>query len=100
MQDKKATDKIGTGLPIAAKFKISDGREVVVHVGKGKHSFKAQRIADGKQDLFTKALMSMLVTFDGNPVVMEEFDNLLLPDFNLIQEKFTEANFTVTQPGS
>lgn len=86
--------KVKPSLKEFGTVKISDGRVVTIFKGKGKHSFKATSIANGDGSLYTKALMSLLVEFDGKPVTMEEFDELDLPDLFAIQDKFNDANFT------
>lgn len=60
---------------------------------KGRHVREAQKAADGDSSKMMFAMMAMCITIDGQPLVMEDFDNLNGGDCLKLQGAFAELNF-------
>jgi hypothetical protein len=84
-----AADKDGA----AKVFNLSDGREVKIFAGKGKHARNALRVSGKDTEKYLPALMAELVTIGGSKIVMEELDELPLKDYTAIQTSFSQVNF-------
>lgn len=72
---------------------LSDGRVCVIRKGKGKDAVEAMKVAGTDSSNFIFALMSRVTTIDGNPIVMEDLEELPLPDVMHMQEVFSQINF-------
>lgn len=71
---------------------LPSGKIAVFTEGKGKHAMEAGRIANGEQTKFMPALVSLLVTYDGRAIVMEDIEEMPLNDYLAIMAEFG-ANF-------
>ena len=58
---------------------LPSGKKAVIAAGKGKHLFQAQKIAKAPDEI-TYALLAILSTIDGEPVVYEDMPEMYLPD--------------------
>lgn len=72
---------------------LPSGKTAVITEFKGKHIREATRIADGEADKIIFALISLLTTIDGNPVLMEDLDEMPGKDVMKLTAEFSEANF-------
>jgi len=77
-----------------ATITLSDGRVAEIRKGKGRDAMKAQRVSGTDISKFFPALMAELVTIGGQPMVMEDFEELDLQDFLTLQGELAGANFT------
>lgn len=73
---------------------LSDGRIAEVRAGKGRDAMNAQKVSGTDTSKFFAALMAQLVTIDGKSLVMEDFEELPLQDFLVLQGELAGANFT------
>jgi hypothetical protein len=72
---------------------LPSGKTAVIEHFKGKHVRTAQQIADGDSTKILFALIAQLTTIDGEPVVMEDLDEMHGPDVMKLMAEFSEANF-------
>lgn len=72
---------------------LPSGKTAVIHPFKGKHIREASRIADGDSTKIIFALISMLTTIDGEPILMEDMDEMDGRDAMKLMGEFGEANF-------
>jgi hypothetical protein len=61
---------------------LPSGRVATVRTGKGRDLVQASRLAGGGKDpmKLSLAIVSVLVTIDGRPVVVEDVEEMDLPD--------------------
>ena len=78
---------------MAKEITLPSGKVASIGEFKGKHIREAQRIADGEQDKFMFALISLTSTIDGMPVVAEDLDEMSGADVLALMGEFSE-NFT------
>lgn len=70
------------------------GKVAIAKSGKAKHATEANRLIDGDQSSYMVAILSILVTFDGNKIPFEEIGEFLsLADYNDSVVKLSDANF-------
>lgn len=69
-------------------IELSNGRKAEVVRPKGKDIRQAQRIADGESDLIMFALISLTTTIDGQPVTVEDLDEMDGIDVLKLQAEF------------
>lgn len=74
-------------------FDLPSGRSASIQEFKGKHIKMAQRIVGEDSDNLIYAIIAMLTTIDGQPVVMEDFDEMPGKDALRLMGEFGEANF-------
>jgi hypothetical protein len=72
---------------------LPSGKVATILPGKGIHSRKAVQMIDGDMSLYINALMCQLVEIDGKKVVMEDFDQMNIKDYNTLMAEFSDANF-------
>ena len=66
------------------EFILPSGKTATIIDGKGKHLFQAQKIAKAPDEI-TWALLAVLTTIDGQPLVYEDMPDMDLPDvFSLL----------------
>lgn len=75
------------------EIKLPSGKVAIIGEFKGKHIREAQRIADGQQDKFLFALISITSTIDGQPIVVEDLDEMSGADVMMLMGEFS-GNFT------
>ena len=75
------------------KITLPSGKIAEIAEFKGKHIREAQRIADGEADKIIFALISLLTTIDGYPVLIEDLDEMPGKDVMKLTAEFSEANF-------
>ena|SRR5688572_2576678 len=73
-------------------FTLPSGKTATIQAYKGKHIRQAMKIADGDTSIIPFALISLIVTVDGNKVVYEDIDEMYGPDVMKLMEKF--GNFS------
>lgn len=73
---------------VQKEFELKDGRRVIILKGKGRDARLAQQAAGADAGKLTQALMAQLVRIDGQQLVMEDFDELDLPDYMKIMQEF------------
>lgn len=78
-------------------FTLPSGKVAVIKEGKGIHARNAIKMCDGDMSLYLSALMSQLITIDGNDVVMEDLDEMPMQDYMKLQSEFADQNFTLPQ---
>lgn len=71
-------------------FVLSDGKEVVFYKAKADCMFKARKIAGSDQSNTPYIAMTMMTTFNGQKITLEDIKNLDLCDFFLLEEKWNE----------
>jgi len=79
------------------QFTLPSGKVAVIKEGKGLHARNAIKMCDGDMSLYLSALMSQLITIDGNPIVMEDLDEMPMQDYMKLQSEFADQNFTLPQ---
>lgn len=73
---------------------LPSGQRGLMIKGKTKHAISASRKIDGDSSLYIAAMITELVTIEGNPVFIEEIsESLPLKDYNFLMTKMSEANF-------
>lgn len=72
---------------------LPSGRIAELKEFKGKHIREAQRIAEGDSERIMFAIIAMLVTIDGKPVVMEDMDDMPGGDVLKLMAEFGDGNF-------
>lgn len=72
---------------------LSDGRVCKVKALTGRAMRDAQRTADSDTSKVMFALTAIATTIDGNPIVMEDLEDMPLKDALKIQEAFSSINF-------
>lgn len=72
---------------------LPSGAKAQIIEGKGKHARQATKLMSGDSSLYMPALMSQLVTIDGKKMVMEDFDEIPLVDYNAIAVELSETTF-------
>ena len=75
------------------QIELSGGRIAIVQEFKGKHIIQAQRATNGDSEKLMFAIISMLTTIDGQPVVMEDLEEMPGKDMLKLMAEFGEANF-------
>lgn len=65
------------------KAKLSDGRIAKCRRLKGRDQRLIQRLIANDKDKYQLALMSVAITIDDKPVVMEDFENLWMNDYTV-----------------
>lgn len=75
------------------EVQLPSGRIAVIGEFKGRHVREAQRVSDGASDKYLFALIAMLTTIDGQPVLMEDLDEMPGGDVMKLMGEFSEANF-------
>lgn len=79
---------------MAKEIKLPSGKVVTIGDFKGKHIREAQRISQGEQDKFLFALISLTSTIDGQPIVVEDLDDMDGADVLKLMAEFSDQNFT------
>lgn len=77
----------------AKEITLPSGKVALIEQFKGKHVRLAQRNAGTDTDAFLYHLIAMLTTIDGNPVVLEDLDEMEGRDLMRLMAEFSEANF-------
>lgn len=77
----------------AKRFKISDGKEVVVRRLKAKDYIMAEGMVAGNQSLVTPAMLHLAIKVDGRMLPMEDIEELDGPDYLKIKNNFNIINF-------
>lgn len=72
---------------------LPSGKTATIREAKGKDVRLAQRLSQDDTSLFLNAYMSLCVEIDGQPLVVEDFDELPAKDYTAIMTKFQEVNF-------
>lgn len=72
---------------------LPSGKTAEISGFKGKHIREAQRMADGDASKVIYGLIAMLTTIDGEPIVMEDLDEMDGRDVLKLMGEFGEANF-------
>lgn len=62
--------------PEPKTIKLPSGKTAVISPFLGKHIREAQKIADGAADKLLFAIIAVTTTIDGQPVVMEDLDEM------------------------
>lgn len=75
---------------MSKEITLPSGKKAIVGEFKGKHIREAQRIAEGKQDMFMFALISLTSTIDGQTVVAEDLDEMDGMDVLALMGEFSE----------
>lgn len=78
---------------MAKELVLPSGKKAVIGEFKGKHIREAQRIADGAQDKFLFALISLTSSIDGIEIVPEDLDEMDGADVLALMGEFS-GNFT------
>jgi hypothetical protein len=76
------------------EIKLPSGKVAIIGEFKGKHIREAQRIADGKQDMFLFALIAITGKIDGENVNAEDLDEMDGADVLALMSEFS-GNFTL-----
>ena len=74
-------------------LQLPSGKTAVIQEFKGKHVAEAVRMADGNESKVIFALIALLTTIDGQPVVMEDIDEMAGKDVMKLMGAFSEVNF-------
>lgn len=74
-------------------FDLPSGRKCIIKKGKGKNITEAMKTAGKEGERFLFAMICQLTTVDGNPIVIEDLEEMELKDAMDIQTKFSEINF-------
>ncbi len=74
-------------------IELPSGRKAELKEFKGKHIKEAQRIAGENSENLIYAIIAMLTTIDGQPVMMEDLDDMPGKDLLKLMAEFGEANF-------
>lgn len=82
-----------TNTPMTREIVLKSGKVAVIQEFKGKHVMEAQRIADGESEKVMFALISLLTTIDGQPVLMEDLEEMPGSDVMTLMKEFGQANF-------
>jgi hypothetical protein len=72
---------------------LPSGKVAVIEQFKGKHVRLAMRNAGTDTDQYLYHLIAMLTTIEGQPVVMEDLDDMEGRDVMRLMAEFSEANF-------
>lgn len=72
---------------------LSGGKVAEVKPFKGKHVKQAQRLIDGDSDNMVFAMIALLTSIDGKPIVMEDLDELPGGDVLKLMGEFGTSNF-------
>jgi tryptophanase len=75
------------------EFELPSGRKASVAPFKGKHIKMAQRIVGEDSENIIYAIIALLTTIDGQPVVMEDMDEMPGQDLLKLMAEFGQANF-------
>jgi len=78
------------------EIKLPSGKTAVVRDGKGKDLRMAQRKAQTPDDI-AFALISELVTLDGQPIIYEDLDEMVLKDVLMLVTEVS-GNFPTLPP--
>lgn len=72
---------------------LPSGRIATLGEFKGRHVRDAQRVVGEDSDRLIYAIIAMLTTIDGQPVLMEDLDEMPGKDLLRLMGEFGEANF-------
>ena len=76
------------------QFKLPSGKMATIFEGFGYHSNQAMEIAGANQGGYLNALMSLLVSIDGEKLRPDEFEQMKIKDYLAIKGEFAEQNFS------
>ena len=76
------------------QFKLPSGKTATIFEGFGYHSNQAMEIAGANSGGYLNALMSLLVTIDGDKLRPDEFEQMKIKDYLAIKGEFAEQNFS------
>jgi hypothetical protein len=76
------------------QFTLPSGKQAVIYEGYGYHSNQAMEIAGANQGAYLNALMSLLVTVDGEKMRPDQFEMMRIKDYLAIKGEFAEQNFS------
>lgn len=81
--------------PEPKTIKLPSGKTAVVLPFLGKHIREAQKIADGAADKLLFAIIAITTTIDGQPIVMEDLDEMngfdVMELYGIFGTSFTSA---------
>lgn len=78
---------------------LPSGAVATIYKGKGKHARQAQKLMGDDSSLYMPALMAQLVQINGKYLLMEEYDEVDLDDYNELQLALG-GNFTKSVPAT
>lgn len=78
---------------------LPSGKKAVIADGKGKHLFQAQKMASSPDEI-QYALIAILTTIDGEPVIYEDMAEMNLPDVLCLVVNSGMNDFLSLQPNT
>lgn len=79
---------------MAKTVNLPSGKVAEIKDFKGKDAMKAQRIAGTDMEKYLPALIAMTTTIDGNPIVVEDLEEMEGRDYLKLMGEFSEVAFT------
>jgi hypothetical protein len=80
-------------LKAGKEIELPSGKKAVIADFKGKHIQQASEMAGDNPSRVIFAMIAICVTIDGEPIVMEDLDEMPGRDVLKLQKEFSDLNF-------